>query len=207
MCGGAAFLCMFALIRYDINQSFVGRSVFVKVEEAPSDAIMKDPAKERQFLHYINLSFASGLMMALGFLLIGCFRHNEIPIVQLAHNVFAAVGFLSVLVDIYLEMRISVLLGNEQVARYRRIIFALCILFLVVYNTSGVASFVTNPKMFEKKEPRLMWSESDTGYFLHLISTFVEWLLIYQLSPYFATYHRLFARARYLHAPISNSPS
>jgi len=65
---------------------------------------------------------------------------------------------------------------------------------------------MADPTKFDDKQARLMWSSHDAGYLLHVISTFLEWLLIYMLSPYFYTFHSFFVRVRYLSTPADSSP-
>src|SRR5699024_7650308 len=107
-----------------------------------------------EILRYASLSLFSGLSMSLGFLLIGCFRNNESLLVQVCHNVFTAFGFSSAILDIYFESSAASIRGDHKLAQFRRIILSLCVLFLVVYSTSGVSSIVANRAAFDDKQVR-----------------------------------------------------
>lgn len=141
--------------------------------------------------------------MSLGFLLLGCFRNNESLLVQVCHNVFAAFGFFSAMMDIYFESCAASIRGDEKLSQYRRIILSLCVLLLVIHFTSGVSSIVANRAAFKDKQVRLMWSSGETGFLHHLISSCAEWALIYMLSPYFYSFCPIFVRARYLAVPTT----
>lgn len=206
MCGGAAVIALFVLLRFDLNRSFAGQSTFLTVHSADgseSSEILKNPTKQVEILRHASLSLYSGLCMSLGFLLLGCFRNNESLLVQVCHNVFTAFGFFSAMLDIYFESSAASIRGDDKLAQFRRIILSLCAFFLVVYSTTGVSSIVANRAAFEDKKVRLMWSFGEAGYLLHVLSSVTEWILIYMLSPYFYTFRSIFVRARYLAAPIT----
>lgn len=192
-------MALFVLVRHDLNRSFVHRSTFVSVQEqSKGNSEQVDANTEVVLLKQARRSLISGLCMSVGFLLVGTFRNNETELVQLLHNVFAAFAFSCALADIYYEHRIASEMAQRHTARYRCVILGLCLVFLVVYSSSAVASLVANPTAFLQKQARLRWSSREPGYSLHVLSTSVEWMLIYMLSPYFYTFHSNFARATYL---------
>ena len=207
MCVGGALVGLFVLLRYDLNRSIVDKSMFVTIyepaqsNESTNERHIKDANIKTILLKRNNVSLITGLFMSFGFILIGCFRNNEIHLVQILHHAFALGTFICFIVDIYHEYKIANLAGWNRVSRYRVIILGLSIFFFVVYTTNGVASYVVNTRNYLEKDARLLWSSHEAGYLLHVISTFVEWLLIYMFSAYFYTFHSMFVNANYLKAP------
>lgn len=177
---GAILVLIFNFIRYESTKTYI------QDNENTNDKQIIETHNKR--------SLISGLSMATGFLFVANFRNSEGYFVQTMHNIGAVFGFSSSVIDIYIQSKIAYELGHKNVARIRSIISGTCLLLVVGYVLLSICSFWLFPEALTDTNIRLKWNSDESGYNSHVIGTILEWILIFMLSPYFATFVSEFRR-------------
>jgi len=171
---GSILILIFTLIRFEST----------KIDNQNIN-YMSDKSIINTFNRY---SLITGLIMTTGFLFVANFRNSEGYVVQSIHNIAAVFAFSSSVFDIYFQSRMAQQFGNKNIARFRCLICGFCALMVVSYIVLSICSFVSYPEALSDTHKRLKWNNSETGYNSHLISTIFEWILMFMLSPYLATF-------------------
>jgi hypothetical protein len=171
---GSILILIFTLIRFESTKI--------------NNQNMNDVSDKSIINTFNRYSLITGLIMTSGYLFVANFRNSEGYVVQSIHNTAAVFGFSSSVFDIYFQSRIAFEFGNKNIARFRCLICGFCILMFVSYIVLSICSFVSYPEALSDTHKRLKWNNSQTGYHFHIISTIFEWILIFTLSPYLATF-------------------
>jgi hypothetical protein len=183
---GSILILIFTLIRYE-STKINNQNMNDVINDVMND-VMND-VSYKSIINTLNrYSLITGLIMTTGFLFVANFRNSEGYVVQSIHNIAAVAGFSSSVFDIYFQSRIAFEFGNKNIARFRCLISGFCLLMVVSYIVLSICSFVLYPEALSDTHKRLKWNNSQTGYNSHIISTIFEWILIFMLSPYLATF-------------------
>ncbi|XP_054166582.1 DNA damage-regulated autophagy modulator protein 1-like [Oppia nitens] len=179
---GAFLLMLFTLIRYE---SIKTHQLF---DVNPNDNIKNSVRKVN------NWSLVSGICMSIGFGIVANFRNAESPVIQFVHNLGAVLGFLSTVCDMGLQSRAAFNMRDRSTGRFRCGLCTIALVLAVAYNALSIWSFLVYPEALKDKNVRLMWNSSQPGYVPHVMSTVLEWILIFMISPYILTFVSLFKR-------------
>ena len=173
---GSILIIFVAIIRYESTKTL----------NENNKSLTSDARQSIDFWN--NCSLVTGMCMAVGFIIVANFRNSEGVIVQIIHNVGAVFGFFSTVFDMYFQSRVASTMSHNQMARVRLALTVWALALAVTYNVLSIVSFVLNPNALGDTLLRLKWSSDQNGYVLHVLSTFLEWILIFSLSPYFLTF-------------------
>jgi len=171
---GSILILTFVLIRHESTKSYIENI---------------NSTYNKSMIQRLNRrSLISGLLMVTGFLGVANFRNSEGIFIQTTHNISAVLGFGSAVFDIYLQSKIAFELGRKNTARIRCVLSGTCFILALVYNLLAFYSFSLLPEALFDTDRRLKWNNSEVGYTFHVVGTILEWVLIFLLSPYFATF-------------------
>ncbi|CAG2103384.1 unnamed protein product [Medioppia subpectinata] len=173
---GAILITTFAYIRYQCNKTY-------------SQTNKALPPEHREAIVRLNRrSLCAGLCMATGFAIVGNFRNAEGVVIQSVHNVGAVTGFVGTVTDMACQSLVARRMAMGRVARLRAWLATGALLLAVTYNALSILSFVLLPDALQDVNTRLMWASSQPGYIPHVMSTTLEWVLIFMICPYILSF-------------------
>ena len=187
---GSVLLIFFSIIRFESMKTFINNN-----NRNPSTLNKQDLKK------WNGRSLTTGICMATGFMLVANFRNSEGVLVQSIHNIGAVFGFFSTVTDMYFQSKVANGMSLTGTGRFRTILAICALILAITYNLLSVVSFASYSDALLNTELRLKWNSSESGYVFHVISTVLEWILIFSLSPYFFSFisqFRLFSLSKQL---------
>ena len=173
---GSTLLIFLSIIRFESTKTFIENN-----RTAATDSKLALKTWNRR-------SLITGLFMATGFMIVANFRNSEGVLVQSLHNIGAVFGFFSTVTDMYFQSKAANCMSLNGTARFRAILAVFALILAITYNLMAFVSFNLYSEAFLNTELRLKWNSSQDGYAFHVMSTVLEWILIFSLSPYFFSF-------------------
>ena len=146
-------------------------------------------------------SLTTGLCMAFGLAVSANFRDSEGMFVQTVHSFGAYFLFLSSVFEVWFQSRTDFLLLNRGKGIIRCIQAVISMFLVITFLPCYSLSFDMYPLAHLDINARLKWNSSQEGYYFHLISSFNEWILVFNLSLYYLSFvpqFRLFSFSKNL---------